>query len=94
MECLGGIGRRPIYYLPFIIQALFIIVHSRLYKSDIPFSSVPGLKTFYRLYFYSCEPVIKYWKIIFQGIQSIYIIKVHTSHSCVIRNKSIDKYAD
>lgn len=57
-----------------------------------PFSLAHSLNTFYRIYFYGCKPMIKYGKIIFQGIQSICNGKVHTSHSSVIRYKSIDKY--
>lgn len=56
------------------------------------FLIIPRFKTFYRLILYSCEPVIKYGNIIFQGIQSICIIKVHTSQYYVICYKSISKY--
>lgn len=59
-----------------------------------PFSSAHSLNTFYRIYFYGCEPMIKYGKIIFQGIQSICIIKVHTSQYYVIYYKSTNKHID
>ena len=63
-----------------------------LYCCPYSFLIIPRFKTFYRLILYSCEPMIKYGNIILQEIQSIYIIKVHTSHSCVIGYKSRDKY--